>query len=163
MGKRSRKRSAENVTRRVERRPETPVRDPAAPPPAPRPRRRPAKPERPPAPWGAFPLVELCVLLAIVLGVVGFVTVGGRGPILLGCAAALGSLAGLELSIREHFAGYKSHTTILAGTIAVGSLAVMYFARAPQLVMLVVGAAVFATGTWAFREAFRRRAGVGFR
>src|SRR4051812_41672407 len=119
MGKRSRKRSAENVTRRVERLPdeaaERPQPETAAPP---RPRRRPGKRERPPAPWGSFPLVELCVLLAIVLGVLGFVTASGsRGPILLGCAAALGSLAGLELAIREHFAGYKSHTTILAGTI----------------------------------------------
>ena len=34
---------------------------------------------------------------------------------LIGTGLALGSLAGLELSIREHFAGYRSHTLLLAG------------------------------------------------
>ena len=99
------------------------------------------------------------MLLALILGVIGFLSWKTRGPVLLGAAAALGSLAGLELSIREHFAGYKSHTSILAGTIAVGTLAALYFARVPQVVMLVVAAAVFATGFYAFREAFKRRAG----
>ena len=28
---------------------------------------------------------------------------------------ALGALAGMELSIREHFAGYRSHTLLLSG------------------------------------------------
>ena len=40
---------------------------------------------------------------------------------------ALGSLAGLELSVREHFAGYKSHSTVLAGTVAVVAAALGYF------------------------------------
>jgi hypothetical protein len=173
MGKRSRKRATADVSRRVERREDAePVavrerverREPsAAPRPRPRTRSGAGKPERPPAPWGKFPLVELCVLLALVLGVIGFFTVDGRGPILLACAAALGSLAGLELSIREHFAGFKSHTMILAGTIAVGSLAAMYLAGVGQGIMLAVGAAVFATAIYAFREVFKRRAGVGFR
>jgi hypothetical protein len=180
MGKRSRKRASENVTRRVERgagtaaAPEAPAtaERPDAPPaepvvraqPRPRSRARSGKPERPAAPWGNFPLVELCVLLALVLGVIGvFKFSDSRGPLLIGAAAALGSLAGLELSIREHFAGYKSHTTILAGTIAVASLAAMYFSRVGQGIMLAVAAAVFATGFIAFRGAFKRRAGVGFR
>ena len=33
---------------------------------------------------------------------------------MLAAAAALGSLAGLEISLREHLAGYRSHTTVLA-------------------------------------------------
>src|SRR5205085_8280981 len=57
--------------------------------------------ERPPAPWGKFPLVELVVLLAIVLFVLGLVVGGARGLVMLGAAFVLGSLAGLELSIRE--------------------------------------------------------------
>jgi hypothetical protein len=103
--------------------------------------------------------VELCVLLALVIGVAGFVVWGEKGRIMLACAAALGSLAGLELSIREHFAGYRSHSTVLAGTLAVAALAVMFFARLPQAVLLVVGAAVFATAFWALREFFKRRSG----
>jgi hypothetical protein len=121
--------------------------------------RRGGRGDPPPAPWGRFPLVELCVLLALVIGVAGFVVWGEKGRIMLACAAALGSLAGLELSIREHFAGYRSHSTVLAGTLAVAALAVMFFARLPQAVLLVVGAAVFATAFWALREFFKRRSG----
>jgi hypothetical protein len=109
--------------------------------------------------------VELCVLIAIVLGIVGIATWGERGRIMIACAAALGSLAGLELAIREHFAGYRSHSTVLAGGVAVAALAVMFFAGArTQFVMLVVGAAVFATAFFALRELFKRRSGgFGFR
>ncbi len=75
--------------------------------------------ERPPAPWGSFPLVELVVLIALVLLVLGFFFVQGeRGALMIGVGVALGSLAGLELSIREHFAGYRSHTTLLSGVVA---------------------------------------------
>ncbi len=55
--------------------------------------------------------------------VVGFFVGDGRGAVLIATGLALGSLAGLELSIREHFAGYRSHTTLLAGAAAVATLA----------------------------------------
>jgi hypothetical protein len=120
--------------------------------------------EPPPAPWGKFPLVELCVLIALVLGVTGFVLWGHRGQVMVACAAALGSLAGLELSIREHFAGYRSHTTVLAATAAVLVLGIMFFARVGRSVMLPVAGGVFVGAFWALREAFRRRSGgFGFR
>ena len=44
-----------------------------------RPGAPPSAGERPTAPWGSFPLVELCVLIALVIGVAGFVTGGQRG------------------------------------------------------------------------------------
>src|SRR5207245_10214506 len=72
-------------------------------------RGRPTIDERPPAPWGRFPLVELVVLLALILLPLSFVVGGARGRVMLTGALVLGSLAGLELSIREHFAGYRSH------------------------------------------------------
>ena len=74
---------------------------------APRPARpaRPGPPDRPPAPWGKFPLVELIVLLALVMLILGFFVQGDRGITLIAAGVALGSLAGLELAIREHFAG----------------------------------------------------------
>ena len=43
------------------------------------PRRRQIEDERPPAPWGSFPLVELVVLVALVMLVVGFFVDGARG------------------------------------------------------------------------------------
>ena len=72
--------------------------------------------ERPQAPWGTFPLTELVVLVAIVLGIAGLVIWGLRGQIMLLAGFALGSLAGLELAVREHFAGYRSHTTLLSAS-----------------------------------------------
>ena len=49
----------------------------------------------------------------------GFFVAPPRGPIMIGTGLVLGSLAGLELSVREHFAGYRSHTLLIAGFAAV--------------------------------------------
>jgi uncharacterized membrane protein YhiD involved in acid resistance len=83
---------------------------------------------------------------------------------MLGAAAVLGSLAGLELAVREHMAGYKSHTTLLAGAPAVLAMGALFFAGMPQVAMLGAGIGVFATAFWAMREVFKRRSGgYGFR
>jgi len=127
-------------------------------------RRRSRRGEPPPAPWGKFPVVELCVLTALVIGVIGFLRGNGGGQIMVACAMGLGSLAGLELSIREHFAGYKPHSTVLAGTIAVVLLAVLFFARAPRLVLPPVALVAFGVAFWAFRGVYKRRSGgLGYR
>jgi len=137
---------------------------PPRPPKAARPKRRSRHGEPPPAPWGAFPLAEVSVLLALVLGVVGLISGGRDGKILIACAAVLGSLAGLELSLREHLAGFRSHSTVLAAGIAVMTVAILFFAGVGRLIMLPVAAAVFATAFFAFREVFKRRSGgMGFR
>lgn len=126
-----------------------------------RPTRRSPRGERPPAPWGSFPLVEICVLLAIVLLIWGFVSGGNRGATMVFAGLALGSLAGLELAIREHFAGYRSHTTLLAGAIAVfvGTLAAVISGKILLPVLLGVGLVVFGVGFVVFRRAFRRASG----
>src|SRR3954463_2423866 len=72
--------------------------------------------DRPPAPWGSFPLVELVVLLALILIVAGFIIRGERGGTMIVGGLALGSLAGIELSIREHFAGFRPPPTPLAAS-----------------------------------------------
>jgi hypothetical protein len=119
---------------------------------------------RPPAPWGSFPLVELVVLLSLVLLIVGFLLQGARGVTMIIAGVTLGSLAGLELSVREHFYGYRSHTTVLAGALAVLVLGVGFFLAFPPIVNLVAGVAVFLAAFYLFREAFKRRSGgVGFR
>ncbi len=132
--------------------------------PAPTRAARPRGGERPDAPWGAFPLVELCVLLALVIGVAGFITGGRRGGIMLAAAAALGSLGGLEISIREHLAGYRSHTTLLAAAPGVLTMGVLFFAQVPRWMMLAGGVFVFVTAYYLLRELFKRRSGgYGFR
>ena len=108
--------------------------------------------------------MELCVLLALVIGVAGFFTGGRRGGIMLAAAGALGSLAGLELAIREHFAGYRSHTTVLAALPALMVMGALFFSAAPRWLMLTASAAIFAGAFYGLRELFKRRSGgLGFR
>lgn len=116
--------------------------------------------ERPKAPWHPFPLVELCTLIGLVLIVIGFFSLSDqRGGILVVCGLVLGSLAGLDTVVREHFAGYRSHSLLLAGVPTVLVAGVLYFSRAPILVLLLAAAAVFAAALVLFRRTFRRRSG----
>ena len=107
------------------------------------------------------------MLLAIVLLVAGFFVQGSRGVTMIAAGIVLGSLAGLELSIREHFAGYKSHSTVLAGAVAIAILGAGFFLLPsgwPQGIALAVGAVVFAAAFYFLREAFKRRSGgLGWR
>ena len=122
--------------------------------------------ERPPAPWGSFPLVELTVLVGIVLAVLGLIVGGSRGPVLIVTGLVLGSLGGLELSIREHFAGYRSHSALLAAIPALIVLGVLFYAAPsslPPLARVGIGAAVFGAGFYLLSSSFRRRAGVAFK
>src|SRR5919107_2892308 len=120
--------------------------------------------DRPPAPWGSFPLVEIVVLIALVL-LVGsfFVDSSRRAPMLLG-GLALGALAGLELSIREHFHGFRSHSALLGGFVAALAITATYFltkGSAAGFAMLPVGGVAFVASFYFFRQAFARRSGGG--
>lgn len=148
MGRRSRKRA-----------PAVP-RAPAAPPARTAPRPAPLTDERPKAPWHPFPLVELCALVGIVLIVLGFLDLdSGRGRTLLVFGMLLASLAGLDTVVREHFAGFRSHSTVLAGLPAVLAAAAVFFARAPWIAVAGVAAVVFASTFVLMRNTFRRRSG----
>jgi hypothetical protein len=134
----------------------------AARPPAPAPRatapaRHTGRPERPRAPWHPFPLVELCVFVGIVLLVLGGLNVhSDRGRLMLVCGMALGSLGGLDTAVREHWAGYRPHTTVLAAAPAVVVAALLYFARAPWIAV-VLGAGAVGAAAWAgLRRVYRR-------
>ena len=119
---------------------------------------------RPKPPWHPFPLIELSVLAGIVLIVFGFLqTDTPRGRVALVLGMALCSLAGLDTAVREHFEGYRSHTTLLSGLFAVVTAGSLFFAKAPWIAVAVAAVAVFAVGFTLFRRAFRRRAGVAFK
>jgi len=116
--------------------------------------------DRPKAPWHPVPLVELCVLVGIVLIVLGLI-VGfdsDRGQLALVCGVLLASLGGLDTAVREHFNGYKSHSSVLAGLPGVIAAAALFFARAPWLALLGGTVAVFAGVFWWMRRVFMRRA-----
>jgi FtsH-binding integral membrane protein len=121
--------------------------------------------DAPKAPWSPFPLTELVVLFSMALIVAGVLTDGGRRGALLGCGFALVSLAGLELAMREHFAGYRSHSTLLAAACAIVVVAPLFlWTSIPQVVLAVVGVGIFALVFTRLRGAFRARSGgLGFR
>jgi hypothetical protein len=120
---------------------------------------------RPRAPWGSFPLSELVILVGIVLIVWG--AVGGRdGEERLVAGLVVAALGGGELALREHLAGYRSHSALLAGVAAFVAVTVVALGLGPVKVWLLVllGAAVFAAAFYAMRELFKRRSGgLGFR
>jgi hypothetical protein len=166
MGRRSRQRASAPQRERTPAPPPAAAAPPPAAPSAPAPAtttaaRRSRRDAAPQAPWGSFPLVELCALSAIVLGVWGILA--HNGVLLLG-AAGLGSVAGLEVAIREHLGGYRSHTFVLAALCAVVTLTALAFADAGRTAMLAGTAAVLAAGLLGFRQLFKRRSGgVGMR
>jgi uncharacterized integral membrane protein len=99
----------------------------------------------------------LTVLAGIVALVVGIVS---QDPTAIGLGVVLAGLGGLEVSVREHFAGYRSHTTLLAGTVFVlvtGGL--FYLAGLILAVCLAAGAVCFVATFLALRRAFQRASG----
>jgi hypothetical protein len=72
----------------------------------------------PRAPWGAFPLSELCVLGGIVLSVAGFLSMSARGALLAACGLTLALLAGAELSRRRPYDWRRAMTSPAAPALA---------------------------------------------
>lgn len=113
--------------------------------------------ERPPAPWGSFPLAELTVLAGIVMLAIGIFS---ASPTAIGVGVVLAGLGGLEVAVREHFAGYRSHTTLLAGMVfvlVVGGL--FYLADLILAICLGVGALAFLVALYLLRRKFQRASG----
>lgn len=104
------------------------------------------------------------MLVALILLGLGLLVVKGeQGAVMIGVGLALGAFAGLELSIREHFGGYRSHTLLLSGVAGAGTLALLVYLGPENLdqgARLAIAAAVFGLCAWSLAAAFRRRAGV---
>jgi hypothetical protein len=123
-------------------------------------RRRSVHEERPKAPWGDFPLSEIVVFVGVVLLIAGFFVPPPQGFVMIAVGLALGSLAGLELSVREHYAGFRSHTLVLAAAVGVPVFGVLFAAtRVPTPICLAAGLVAFGGSAWFFTNAFRRRSG----
>jgi len=113
--------------------------------------------ERPPAPWGKFPLAELVILAGIIALIYG--VVAGK-EMAIGAGVVLAGLGGLEVAVREHFAGFRSHTTLLAGFPAVVVAVALYYVGDQIIaVCLAAGAVVFAVAFYLARRAFQRASG----
>lgn len=99
------------------------------------------------------------MLSAIALGIAGFVVGGRSGNVLLTGAVLIGSVAGLEVALREHLGGYRSHTLLLSGTFAIAALAFNYVLRLDRATMVPIAAGVFAAAFFGWRALFKRRSG----
>ena len=92
----------------------------------------------------------------------GFIKGAGQdGNSRIAAGLAIASIAGLELALREHVTGFRSHTTLLAG--AVGILAIVGLGLGAGVkilgVLLAVGLVGFAAAFFGLRELFKRRSG----
>jgi hypothetical protein len=164
MGRRSRKRGDSTRAERDAARLERARRQEVGSSPRPRPG-RPSLHERPSAPWGSFPLSELIIFLGIVLILVGAVQ-GGDGARFIVAGLVIAGLGGGELALREHMAGYRSHSALLAGAAAFVVVTVVALGLGPVKLwaLVLLGIAVFAATFYAMRELFKRRSGgLGFR
>lgn len=97
------------------------------------------------------------MLAGIVMLVIGVIS---GSPTSIGVGVVLAGLGGLEVSLREHLAGYRSHTTLLAGTVFVlitGGL--FYLAGLILAICLAVGAVSFLAAFLALRRAFQKASG----
>jgi hypothetical protein len=116
--------------------------------------------DRPAAPWGDFPLTEIVIFIGLVLLIAGFFVPPPQGFVMIAVGLALGSLAGLELSIREHFAAYRSHTLLLSAAVGVPVFGVLFVAtKLSPAICAIAGLLAFGGAAWLLTEAFRRRSG----
>jgi hypothetical protein len=108
--------------------------------------------ERPQAPWHPLPLSELLILVGVIGTIVGIRRgISHGGPVLIAGLAAV-VIGTVEVSLREHLSGYRSHTIMLAllPVIALHSIVVLGLAAVttvPPIVnvaMLAVDGAIFA-------------------
>jgi hypothetical protein len=156
VGRRSRNHTAAEAPTRAERDAARRERE------APRPRPgRPSREDRPPAPWGSFPLSELLVLVGILLMAWGLLSWSSAGNVRFGAGLAVAALGGLELSLREHLAGFRSHTTLLAAAAAFGVVTVVALSTGPYPLwaLVAIAAAVFGPAFYGLRHLFKRRSG----
>jgi len=121
------------------------------------PRRVEERPERLNAPWHPVPLVELCVLVGIVLLVFGlFRRDDSSGRALIALGVILAALGGLDTTVREHFAGFRSHTLVLALFPAVATAVVIAIAQVPLFIVVPVMLGVFLCAFVALRRVWDR-------
>ena len=124
-------------------------------------RRAPRAKDRPRAPWGSFPLSELVILAGIVVIFWGLFSGGGQGNERVAGGLVLASLGGGELALREHLAGFRSHSALLAGVaaFAVVTAVALGFGPVKVWILLALGIGVFAATLYAMQQLFKRRSG----
>ena len=110
--------------------------------------------ERPEGPFGGLPISELAIFAGIVGAVVGFVSGGGPALIVGLIVCALGVV---EITAREHFSGFRSHSALLAAIPAVAieaAIALLGGEPKQHALLLLVVVPVFGGLFWLLRKRF---------
>lgn len=118
--------------------------------------------DRPPPIWAPFPLTELVTLAGIALMAWGLLSGGSEaGNRRLAAGLAIASLAGLELALREHMTGFRSHSALLAGAAAILVMVGtgLGLRLNPLGLVLIAGALTFAAAFWGLRKVFQAKSG----
>ncbi len=117
--------------------------------------------DRPPPIWEPFPLTELVTLAGIVLMAWGLLSGGEGGNRRLIAGLAIASLAGLELAVREHVTGFRSHTALLAGATAIVVMVAVGLGLGlnPLGLVLIAGLVAFGGAFWGLRKLFQAKSG----
>lgn len=110
--------------------------------------------ERPEGLFGGVPVSELAILAGGIAFVVGLAE-GGGPPLYVGLIVL--ALGVVEITAREHFSGYRSHTTLLAAlpTVALEAVLVITVGAGKSRALLVaVVVPVFALLFYLLRRRF---------
>lgn len=83
---------------------------------------------RPQPVWAPFPLTELGMAAGIAIFAWGFLSDGDGALWLMSVAALLLAVVAGELCLREHLAGFRSHTLLLAALPVMALHAAVFFA-----------------------------------
>ncbi len=120
--------------------------------------------ERPEAPWHPWPLSELLIFVGAIGTIIGLFRGASGAPVLIAGLAAV-MIGTLEFTIREHLAGYRAHTAMLAA-IPVALFhavfaVVLYTLGAPRIAWVIVPLAFDVPLFWLIfrplQSALRRR------
>ncbi len=110
--------------------------------------------ERPQGPFGGLPISEAAILIGLVALVIGFIR--GGGPVLI-VGVVVCALGVLEVCGREHFSGYRSHTTMLAAVPAIAAeagIVLVFGAPQPRSLVLVMVVPLYGLLFWLLRRKF---------
>jgi hypothetical protein len=110
--------------------------------------------DRPDALWGSFPLSELLILGGVIVLVVGAIR-GERDLIIVGVGLVM--LSTLETTWREHIAGFRSHTLLLAlvPAVAVHAAGALAFGLGASPVLWTLDLAVFGAAAGALSRYYK--------
>ena len=109
--------------------------------------------ERPVSPFGGLPISELAILVGLIAAAIGFVQ--GGGPALI-VGLIVCTLGVIEVTSREHFSGYRSHTALLAAipSVALEVAVVLIFKPSQRAVLVLAVVPVFVALFWWLRRRF---------